>query len=91
MPLSIEGFGFIVFARDDLSGWVEGRAIAEVNVKNVAKFLYEDVICHHGCPALVVMDRGSENLNVAKELLEAYKIDKITTSAYHPQANGLVE
>ncbi len=65
--------------------------IAEVNVRNVAKLLYEDVICHHDCPALIVMDHGSENLNVVKELLEAYKIDKITTSVYHPQANGLVE
>jgi hypothetical protein len=91
MPDSLEGFKFIVFARDDLSGWVEGRAIDWANAKNVAKFLYEDVICRHGCPAVVVLDRGSENLNVAKELLEAYKIDRIATSAYHPQANGLVE
>jgi transposase InsO family protein len=91
MPKSIEGFGFIVFARDDLSGWVEGKAIMEANAKNVAKFLYEDVICRHGCPVKVVLDRGSENLNIAKELLEAYKINRVTTSAYHPQANGLVE
>ena len=91
MPDSVDGFKFIVFARDDLSGWVEGRVIDKANVKNVAKFLYEDVICRHGCPAVVVLDRGSENLNVAKELLEAYKIDRIVTSACHPQANGLVE
>ena len=91
MPDSVEGFRFIVFARDDLSGWVEGRAIDKANAKNVAKFLYEEVICRHGCPAVVVLDRGSENLNIAKELLEAYKIDRIATSAYHPQANGLVE
>ena len=91
MPDSVEGFRFIVFARDDLSGWVEGRAIDKANAKNVAKFLYEEVICRHGCPAVVVLDRGSENLNIAKELLEAYKIDRIATSAYHPQANGLIE
>jgi len=52
MPWTAEndGFGFIVFARDDLSGWVEGRAIKAANSKNVAKFIYEDVICCHGCP-----------------------------------------
>ena len=43
------GLGFAVFARDDLSGWVEGCAIEAVNAKNVAKFIYEDVICRHGC------------------------------------------
>jgi len=31
MPPTSEGFGFIVFAWDDLSGWVEGRAIDVAN------------------------------------------------------------
>jgi hypothetical protein len=44
------GYKYIVFARDDLSGWVEGRALTAANSKNIAKFLYEDVIARHGCP-----------------------------------------
>ena len=91
MPVTEDGFGFIVFARDDLSGWVEGRAIEVANSKNVAKFIYEDVICRHGCPQRVVLDRGSENLNLTKDLLEHYKIKRTVVSVYHPQANGLVE
>jgi len=91
MPWTEDGFGFIVFARDDLSGWVEGRAIKAVDSKNVAKFIYEDVICRHGCPQCNVLDRGSENLNLMKDLLEHYKIKRSVVSAYHPQANGLVE
>jgi transposase InsO family protein len=86
-----DGFGFIVFARDDLSGWVEGRAIKAADSKNVAKFIYEDVICRHGCPRRIVLDRGSENLNLTKDLLEHYRIKRTVISAYHPQANGLVE
>lgn len=31
--------GFIVFARDDLSGYIEGRSIDKVTSLNVAKFL----------------------------------------------------
>ena len=93
LPWSAEknGLGFAVFARDDLSGWVEGRAIAAANAKNVAKFIYEDVICRHGCPQRIVLDGGSENLNLTKDLLEHYKITRTVISAYHPQANGLVE
>ena len=49
MPETSDGYKFIVFARDDLSGWVEGRALKENTARNVAKFLYEDVICRHGC------------------------------------------
>jgi len=84
-------FGFIVFTRGNLSGWVEGRAIATVNSKNVAKFIYDDVICRHGCPQRIVLDRGSENLSLTKDLLERYRIQRTVVSAYHPQANGLVE
>jgi hypothetical protein len=91
MPDSTEGFKYIVFARDDLSGWVEGRAIKERDARSVAKFLYEDIICRHGCPARVVMDRGTENMGITAELLEAYQVKKVSTSSYHPQTNGLVE
>ena len=90
MPNSA-GYRYIVFARDDLSGWVEGRALAKATSKNVAKFIYEEVICRHGCPKRIVMDRGTENLDLTKDLLEKHRIRQTLVSAYHPQANGLVE
>ena len=61
------------------------------NSKNVDKFIYEDVICRHGCPQRIVLDRGSENLNLTKDLLKYYRIQRMVVSAYHPQANGLIE
>ena len=84
-------YGFIVFARDDLSGWMEGRAIDAVNSWNVAKFIYEDVLCRHGCPLRIIMNEDTENLDLTKGLLEHYRIQQTFISAYHPQANGLVE
>ena len=45
MPLSEEGFGFLVIARDDLSGWIEARALVSANSMSVAKFIHEEVIC----------------------------------------------
>ena len=91
MPKTDDGFGFIVFARDDLSGWVEGCAIKTANAKEVAKFIYEDIVCRHGCPQRIVLNRGSKNLNLMKDLLEHYRIKRMVVSAFHPQANGLVE
>jgi len=90
MPI-VDGIGFIVFARDDLSGWVEGKALEKVNSENVSKFIYEEVICRHGCPQRMVLDGGSENLDLTKALLERYKIRKMVISSYHAQSNGLVE
>ena len=72
MPESAEGYKFIVFMRDDLSGWVEACVLKENTAQNVAKFLYEEVICRHGCPGRIVVDGGSENKGVTEALLESY-------------------
>ena len=75
-----------------MSGWSEGRILLkENNSRSVAKFLFEDVICRHGCPLKAVMDGGGENKKITKALLENYRVHRIVVSAYHPQANGLVE
>jgi transposase InsO family protein len=91
MPESMEGFKYIVFARDDLSGWVEGGAIWENNSATVAKFLFEDVITRHGCPERIIVDRQPEDKHISQRLLKQYKINWTLVSAYHPQANGLIE
>jgi len=70
MPKTEDGFGFIVFSRDDFSGWVEGRALRELNSLSAAKFIYEDVVCRHGLPRRIVLDGGVENQDMTKSLLE---------------------
>jgi hypothetical protein len=91
MPVTADGYGFIVFARDDLSGWVEARALKRNTALEVSTFLYEDVICRHGLPRKFVMDNGPENKDITKTLLENYNVKNVNISAYHPQSNGLVE
>jgi hypothetical protein len=91
MPVTKDGYGFLVLARDDLSGWIEGRALKERNSLEVASFIYEDIICRHGLPRKIVMDNGKENLDLTKSLLENYQIKNINISDFHPQSNGLVE
>jgi hypothetical protein len=61
MSVSEEGLSFLVFTRDDLSGWVEGRVIAKANSLIVAKFLYEDIIYRYGYPRVIIIDNGLEN------------------------------
>jgi hypothetical protein len=68
MPLLKSGKKYIVFARCDFSGWIEGRPLEKANSQSVAKFFYEDVICRHGCPQQIVMDGGAENKMEAADL-----------------------
>ena len=83
--------GFIVLARDDLSGWVEGRALQSTDSEGVAKFLQEEVICRHGVPIRIVLDGGSENMLFTEQTVKKYGMHGIGIAPYHPQSNGLIE
>ena len=90
MP-SVEGKKYLVVARDDLSGWVEARALSSATSAAVARFLWEDVICRYGMFAKLVVDGGPENKADVKALAEKYGIRRVVVSAYHPPANGMIE
>lgn len=57
----------------------------------VADFLWEDVICCHGCFGKLIIHGSSENKNAVAELDQRYGVIKVVVSAYHPQANGMIE
>ena len=88
----IDGLRYVVFAVDYFSKWSEGRALRDKTAESVAIFLFEDIICRHGCPSIQINDQGREFVNaVSTELHRLCGIKQRVTSAYHPQANGLVE
>jgi transposase InsO family protein len=90
MP-SADGKNFLVLAREDVSGWVEGKAIANNDSASIAKFIWEDIICRHGLPLQIIMDNGPENSKLTEVLLQKYGVKRIVISSYHPQANGMIE
>lgn len=55
MSNSIE-YGYIIFAWDDLSGWVEEWALVRAISKNITKFIYKEIICCHDCSKYIVMN-----------------------------------
>lgn len=81
---------FLVVVRDDLSGWIEAKALRNANSKEVARFLWEDVICRHGCFGRMIVDGGLENKDLVEDLAARYGIKRVLVS-YHPQANTMVE
>ncbi|GBC13279.2 DDE-type integrase/transposase/recombinase [Rhizophagus irregularis DAOM 181602=DAOM 197198] len=50
---------YIVVAIDYLTKWPEAKALSEATAENVATFIYENIICQHGCPSRILSDRGS--------------------------------
>jgi len=56
------------------------------------KFIYEEIICRHGCPQKILTDRGTHfNNQLINGLMERFKIKHLLSTSYHPQTNGLVE
>ncbi len=70
----------------------KARALTNTNAKSVANFIYEDIICRHGCLRKIISDRETHfNNQVIEKLLERFKIKYNLSISYHPKINGLVE
>lgn len=58
----------------------------------ISKNFVTHIICRHGCPETLTADQGSNFMsNLFSEVCKLLKIDNIHTTAYHPEANGVVE
>src|SRR2546421_10624158 len=75
-----------------LTKWLEAKAMRDATATNVVKFIYEVIICRHGCPKIILSDRGTHFRNkLVEELCEKFEIKHKLSAPYHPQTNGLVE
>ncbi|GBG61616.1 hypothetical protein CBR_g22413 [Chara braunii] len=91
MPVSTDGFRYILDARDNLSGYVEAVALKKKTGKTVADWV-EDFYLRHPSVHRFIVDNGTkfvnqEVLNRLKTLCVPIKI----TEPYHPEANAPVE
>ena len=89
---SVDRYKYLITAMDYFSKNMEMRALRNKSAKDVALFLYEEVICRWGSPDVIITDQGREFCNlINEELMERAHCKHRITSAYHPQSNGLVE
>ena len=83
---------YIIVATDYFTKWAKARAMRKTNAQSTAKFLYEQVISHYGCPLELISDCSAHFLNeVITRLTTEFMIIHRQSSAYYPQANGQAE
>jgi hypothetical protein len=81
----------LVVARDDFTNWVEARAIRTPDSKKVARFIWEDIICRHGCFGQLSCDGGTEFMKDVVIELRKLAIRRVTISAYNSKGQGKIE
>ena len=83
---------YIAIAIDPLTKWPEAKAIPNKEASTIAKFIFEEIICRHGCPKELQSDQGTEfTAQIIEELTTQFGIKQKFSSPYHPQTNGIVE
>lgn len=83
---------YVVSMTDAATRWPMARVLTDKTAASVAKAIHEDWLCIFGPPKELVTDQGAEfESTLIQELCAANGVDKLRTTPYHPQANGLEE
>ncbi|KAK4700551.1 hypothetical protein P7C70_g5695, partial [Phenoliferia sp. Uapishka_3] len=82
---------YLLTAREDLTGWVEGKALADITSKEVENFLSRTIIPRFGWFYQATVDGGSEFKGEMIRALKEFGIRRIVIAPYHPEANGMEE
>ena len=87
----VHGYKYILTAIDYFTKWVEMAPLKQKSGEEVAFWLWQWT-CRHGAADIHISDQGREfNNALSAELCALTGTKHRVTSAYHPQANGLVE
>ena len=92
-PLPVcEGQSYLLSCLDCFSHWCEALPIKDITVYNTAKTFVAGWVSRFGIPAVITRDGGKQfKLDLFNQLMTLLGSRRIKTTAYHPEANGLVE
>ena len=91
MPLGLWGMKYLVLAREELSNFVEGRALRTKSTKGVCRFILEDIFNRYGIIGRMRADQGELDVAEATSYFDRYGVRLKLTTAYNPEANGKSE
>ncbi|WP_432422672.1 DDE-type integrase/transposase/recombinase [Streptococcus dysgalactiae] len=86
-----QGYVYILTCVDRFTRWPQAIPLSRPTSEEVAQAFLSGWVSTFGCPATVTSDRGPHFDGAFDNLLKTLGCKHVRTTAYHPQANGLVE
>jgi hypothetical protein len=92
LPASASGKTHLLTIMDRSTRWVEAAPVADTSAAGCAEALVSWWISRFGIPVKLTSDRGPQfTAEMWSRMCQVLGIDHRQTTAYHPQANGLIE
>ena len=92
LPVSADGYLYIFTIIDRTTRWLEAIPLKKMSASTCSKVFFSHWVSRFGVPATVTSDRGTQfTSDTWQQLCKRLGCRHVTTTAYHPQANGMVE
>jgi transposase InsO family protein len=92
LPVSAAGYSYLFTAIDRSTRWLEAVPLKTMDAASCADALVAAWISRFGVPTTITSDRGAQfSSELWAVLCRRLGIQHTTTTAYHPQSNGMVE
>lgn len=91
LPIS-QGMRYVLTMVDRFTRWPEAIPLATIDAETISKCFLERWVALYGCPETITTDRGPQFESCSfNDTLKTLGCHRVRTTAYHPQANGMVE
>lgn len=92
LPLTQINNKFILVINDYLTRWPETFALQDQKAETIARCFIDNIVTRFGVPEKLLTDQGTNFCSkLMLEICKILGINKLKTSPYHLQANGLTE
>lgn len=92
LPVTPRGNKYILTVQDNFSKYSDAIPISKIDSETIATALAEQFISRYGCPRSIHTDQGTNfTSNLMKTFCKIFNIQRITSTAFHPQSLGSLE